>query len=164
MSPDGIPVVVQLSSKEVDVYESLFDVKPEVGMVYKNKRHVVQIHCPRGIAPTDTKYGTTMSYGDFREPKILYTDIDTKKMFAVSPTDFIEWLGKEWQAEEAPETEETKKQNTVLANLGNSLESQMKAKLRTNEEKEKEKREDKKEGDPNWKQVTPKKSRRQSKK
>ena len=97
---EGIDVDPQLSTSDVDAFEALFDLKPTIGLVYKNQRHVVQIRCPYGIAPIDTDYGKTISYGSFLGPQIVYKDMDGGAMYIVSPTEFVEWLGKDWDPNE----------------------------------------------------------------
>ncbi len=154
-APDGSEVKHDLSTKDVDEYELLFEIKPSVGLIYKKQRHVVQVQCPRGIVPSDSTYMPSISYGSRPSPSIVYIDLKTKKMLQATPAEFAEWLGKEWQAEEAPESAETKKEKAALDTLGKTALLEL---------DEAEKIPEDKKGKANWKPMTTKKAKQRSKK
>ncbi len=117
----GEDVKPVLSTKEIDQIEALLDVKPLTGQLYKKSRHVVRVSCVRGVVPRDGEYARTLAYTDKNIPQVCYIDMVTKEMKAISPIEFAEWLGKTWEAEDAPETEETKASNAALEAAGNRI-------------------------------------------
>ena len=151
----GEIVHLDLSSKEVDEYEELFGIKPAIGMVYKGQRHVVQIQCPRGVVPNDAEYGAGLSYVSISEPRIVYIDIKSGEMASESPKSFVAWLGKDWTADEAEVSEETKKEEAALLRLGAGVAQSMKAENKADEDDE-PKDKDK----PNWKPTKRRKSKK----
>lgn len=158
--PNGEEINPAPSTSDVDVFEEFFDVKPAVGMIYKEKRHVVRVSCPRGYACNDVAYAKTLSYDNRPLPIVAYIDVTSGKMFDVTSDKFCEWLGKDWVAEEAPESEETKKSNSLLETMGRDLIAE-KDTTKADAESDKARKEDR----PNWTRVPRlNKSKKQSKK
>jgi len=117
----GEDVDPSLSTKQVDQWDQLFKTPLIVDTVYKNQRHVTRVSCVRGVSPYNTDYAKTLSFCDEKEPMVNYIDTATKEHHRCAAAEFIEWMGLEWSAEEAEESEETKAHNANFEAYGKRL-------------------------------------------
>jgi len=157
----GNPVELALTTKEIDELDEFFGAAPTSELVYKGQREVTGTFCPRGVLPNDKNFVT--SFCDNPTPRVNYRDVKTGMGAQVSASEWVEWLGKEWQAEQVKESKETKEHNEKMVKRGMAILESQKPENKFNLGKVEE--EAKKDKDkPSFKQIIRKKSRRSSKK
>jgi len=116
---EDVPVV-QLSTKQVDALELLFDIKPMSGLVYNGKRgmrKVLKVSSVKGCVPNDTAYMHTVAHQDGNNiPMVNYVDIKTGVHGRDTIGDFVEWLGGEFSSE-VPEPSPPSAEDQALGRL-----------------------------------------------
>ena len=121
----GQPIVLTLTTKEIDVLDEFFDIRPMPGVVYKEERQVTRVFSPRGVLANNVQYRHYISYIDDSTPRINYSDTKTGLGYQVSSTEFCEWLGKSWEAVDVKESPQDIARNEALVKQGQAvLESQ----------------------------------------
>jgi len=121
----GQPLQTALTTKEIDILDELFEVKPQIGMVYNDEFQVLRIFSVRGVLPKDIAYSKTITYCDVPVPRINYRNIKTGFGAQVDSNEFIALLGKSWEADKVVESQETIDKREAVVKHGKAiLESQ----------------------------------------